>query len=190
MDLFRHADYAQPDGPVTVTMMFARKTTAELTAMQTAKTIGIGTLYYDTTAAAFKLGVDAGTLSVGITLAGLASAITITGGTINGTTVGATTRASVASTSLNMNSTDSSGTPGNVTNNSPIGRAAFAAAGTTVVITSSIVVATSQIFVQVMGSDATLTSARVTSVGAGTFTVTGNAAATGATTFSFLVINI
>ena len=190
MDLFRHADYAQPDGPVTVTMMFARKTTTELTAMATAKTIGIGTLYYDTTTSTFKLGVDAGTVSAGITTAGLAGAVAISGGTINGTTVGATTRASVAATQLSLASTDISGTPGNGTANSPIGRAAFAAAGTAVVVTNSFVAATSQIFVQVMGSDATLTSARVTSVGAGTFTVTGNAAATAATTFAFLVINI
>lgn len=85
-------------------------------------------------------------------------------------------------------STDISGTPGNGTVNTPRGRAAFAAAGASVVITSSLVTAASLVLVQLGGVDATLTTVRVTA-GAGSFTVTGNAAATGTTPFSFLVIN-
>ena len=119
----------------------------------------------------------------------LPASVAITGGTINGTAIGGTTRAAGAFTTLAVTRTDSSGTPGNVTNNSALGRAAFAAAGTTVVVTNSTVTATSEVFVNLITTDATLTSIRVTTIGAGSFTVTGNAAATAAATFSFLVVN-
>jgi hypothetical protein len=85
--------------------------------------------------------------------------------------------------------TDSSGTPGNATNNSPRGRAAFAAAGTAVVITSSLVTATSQIVCTLETVDATLTQILTAVPGAGAFTVTGNAAATGTPKFSWMVVN-
>lgn len=112
-----------------------------------------------------------------------------TAGTINNCSVGATTRAAGSFTALAITRTDSSGTPGNVTNNSGLGRAAFAAAGTSVVVTNSLVTANSEVFVNLITTDVTLTSIRVTAVGAGSFTVTGNAAATAAATFSFLVVN-
>lgn len=83
---------------------------------------------------------------------------------------------------------DSSGTPGNVTNASPRGRAAFAAAGATVVVTSSICTANSTVLVALAGGDATATSIRVTPA-AGSFTVTANAAATATTKFDFVVLN-
>ncbi len=86
--------------------------------------------------------------------------------------------------------TDSTGTPGNVTNNSPSGRAAFAAAGSTVTVTNSAVTATSKVFVQLIGAaDATLTQITALTIAAGSFTVTGNAAATAAKSFEFLVVN-
>lgn len=109
-------------------------------------------------------------------------------GTINNCSIGATTRSTGAFTSLALTRTDSSGTPGNVTNNSPLGRAAIAAAATTCVVTSSLVTANSEVFVEMISNDATLTSLRVTTA-AGSFTVTGNAAATAATSFRFLVVN-
>ena len=120
------------------------------------------------------------------------ASVAVTGGTINGTSVGATTPSTGSFTSLRMTSflsafTDSSGTPGNVTNNSARGRAAFAAAGSSVVVTNSQVAANSTVLVQLGGSDATLTTVRVTPA-AGSFTVTGNAAATGITVFDFIVI--
>lgn len=117
------------------------------------------------------------------------SAVAITGGTINATPIGGTTRAAGAFTTLAVTRTDSSGTPGNVTNNSALGRAAFAAAASTCVVTNSTVTATSEVFVNLITTDATLTSCRVTAVAAGSFTVTGNAVATAATTFSFIVVN-
>jgi hypothetical protein len=113
---------------------------------------------------------------------------TMSGVTINNCAIGQTTPAAVKTSNLAAVYTDSSGTAGNVTNNSPRGRAAFAAAGTSVVVTSTLVTATSTIQVSLGGTDATLTSVRVTPA-AGSFTVTGNAAATAQTNFDFLVIN-
>lgn len=100
-----------------------------------------------------------------------------------------TTALSGAGGSLPLGYTDSSGTPGNVTNNSPSGRAAFAAAGTSVVVTSSIVTATSKIMAMLISADATLTFIKNIVPAAGSFTVNGNAAATAAATFMFVVFN-
>lgn len=116
------------------------------------------------------------------------SGVAITGGAIDGTPIGATTPAVVKSSNFQANRTDISGTPGNGTVNNPRGRAAFAAAGTTVVVTNSLVTATSTVLVQLGGSDVTLTTVRVTPA-AGSFTVTGNAAATATTPFDFFVVN-
>jgi len=81
------------------------------------------------------------------------------------------------------------GTPGNGTVNRPMGRAAFAAAGASVVVTNDLVDTTSVVDVQLEGApDATLTSVEVTP-GVGSFTVTGNAAATATKVFSFKVFN-
>lgn len=117
------------------------------------------------------------------------TSVAITGGSINGTAVGAATRSTGAFTQLALDRTDISGTPGNGTVNNQLGRAAFAAAASTVVVTDSRVTTASEIFVQLRTADATLTIARVTAQAAGNFTVTGNAAATAITAFSFLVVN-
>lgn len=106
---------------------------------------------------------------------------------IGGTAPAAGGFTSLRSTSLQSVLTDGSGTPGNVTQNVCRGRAAFAASGTTVVVTNSQVAANSTVLVSLGGSDATLTSVRVTAA-AGSFTVTGNAAATGTTPFDYVVI--
>jgi hypothetical protein len=116
------------------------------------------------------------------------SAVAITGGNIDGAVIGNTTPAIVKATRYYCSSTDISGTPGNGTVSTGRGRAAFAAAASTVTITSTICSAGSTVLVQLGGADATLTSVRVTP-GAGSFTVTGNAAATGITPFDFVVVN-
>lgn len=117
------------------------------------------------------------------------SAVAITGGTVNGATVGATTRAAVSATTIASTATDSTGTPGNVTNNSANGRAAFAAAGTAVVVTCSAVAAADTVQVTLLGAaDATLLYIAGVTVAAGSFTVTGNAAATAAKSFMYTVI--
>ena len=136
----------------------------------------------------YLFGVTPNTPAIGAPSAVFNSNVAIGGGTINATTIGVTTPAIVKTSNLQATYTDSSGTPGNITNNSPRGRAAFAAAGTSVVVTSSLVTATSSVLVQLGGTDTTLTFVRVTSA-AGSFTVTGNAAATAITPFDFFVIN-
>lgn len=85
--------------------------------------------------------------------------------------------------------TDSSGTPGNVTNNSPSGRAAFAAAAAAVTVTNAAVTATSVVICILVSADATLTQIKNVVPAAGSFTVNGNAAATAAATFMFIIFN-
>lgn len=106
---------------------------------------------------------------------------------IDGTVIGSLSPSTVRGTTFGSLLGDSSGTPGSIANNNTHGRAAFAAAGASVTVTSSIVTANSDVFVSLGGADATLTSVRVT-VSAGSFTVTGNAAATGITPFAFFVL--
>lgn len=82
---------------------------------------------------------------------------------------------------------DLSSTPGNMTMNTPQGRAAFAAGANQVVVTNALVYAASTVLVSLGGTDATLLHVRVTP-GAGSFTVRGNANATGITPFDFAVL--
>lgn len=84
--------------------------------------------------------------------------------------------------------TDTSGTPGNATINTQSGRAAIAAAGTTVTITSSLCTAASKVELQLETVDATCKSLVVVP-GAGSFVVTANAATTGICKFSFIINN-
>ena len=84
--------------------------------------------------------------------------------------------------------TDISGTPGNGTVSQLSGKAAFAAGASTITITNTLVTAASAVLCMMEGADATLTSILRVVPGAGSFVVTGNAAATAATKFSFLVI--
>ena len=117
------------------------------------------------------------------------AAAAITGGSINNTPIGATTRSTLAATTIAATATDSTGTPGNVTNNSANGRAAFAATGSTVVVTNSSVAATDTVMVTLLGAaDTTLTGIVGVTVAGGSFTVTGNAAATATKGFMFTVI--
>ena len=123
---------------------------------------------------------------------GLVTIAPATAGTLNNMSVGATTPStgsftSTRATGLLSALTDGSGTPGAVTQNVMHGRAAFAAAGASVVVTNSLVAANSSVFVQLGGLDATLLMVRVTPA-AGSFTVTGNASATGITPFDYLVV--
>lgn len=84
--------------------------------------------------------------------------------------------------------TDISGTPGNGTVSQLSGKAAFAAGASTITITNTLVTAASTVLCMMEGADATLTSILRVVPGDGSFVVTGNAAATAATKFSFLVI--
>ena len=103
--------------------------------------------------------------------------------------IGTTTPNTVKSSNYQGVLTDNSGTPGNTTINTVRGRAAFAAAGSTVTVTSTLVTAASSIFVSLETTDATLLYLLTAIPAAGSFVVTGNAAATATTKFSFIVFN-
>lgn len=87
------------------------------------------------------------------------------------------------------NYTDGSATPGAATINAVRGKAAIAIGAASVVITNSKVSATSQVIVVLENNDATLTFLKSVVPGAGSFTVTGNANATAAVNFKFVVVN-
>lgn len=90
---------------------------------------------------------------------------------------------------LKLGYSDSSATPGAATINKAAGRSAFAAAASSVVITNNLVAVGDIVQTQLETADATLT--RVISVAAaGSFTVTGNAVATGITKFSWVLLKV
>ena len=105
--------------------------------------------------------------------------------------IGTTTPGIVKTSNLQMVFTDSSGTPGNVTNNSPRGKVSFAALATTIVVTNSLVSATSSVIAGMNVTDGALTGIISCIAGAGTITITGNAAATtaGLAKCNFVVFN-
>lgn len=83
------------------------------------------------------------------------------------------------------------GVPGNATINKVAGRVLLPGTGTFLIVTNNKVSATSIIQVQLEGAaDVTATRAYVSSQGAGTFTISVNAAATAPVTISFLVTNV
>lgn len=84
--------------------------------------------------------------------------------------------------------TDISGTPGSGTANTQFAKFAIAAAASTATITCSACAATSIVLCQVITNDGTLKSVSVVP-GAGSYVVTGNAAATGNTTIAAVLIN-
>lgn len=84
---------------------------------------------------------------------------------------------------------DSTGTPGNATqDNCGRGRAAFAAAAAAVTITNNLVTATSIIGHALQTVDGTLTQILTAVPGTGSFVITGNAAATGTTNFAWWLV--
>lgn len=84
--------------------------------------------------------------------------------------------------------TDISGTPGSGTANTLIAKFAIAAAASAATITCSACAATTFIWCQVVTNDGTLKSVSVVP-GAGSYVVTGNAAATGNTTIVAWLLN-
>jgi hypothetical protein len=84
--------------------------------------------------------------------------------------------------------TDTTAAPGAATINKTRGRVKFAAASTTLVVTSNCVFTNSIINLNLEGAfDATATRAQVTAQAAGSFTISLNAACTAALTVSFSV---
>lgn len=87
--------------------------------------------------------------------------------------------------------TDTTTTPGAVTVNKPAGRSKIAAGQSTLVVTCAFCFLSSIVGINIEGGafDATATRFQVTP-GAGSFTVTFNAAATAAVTFSWDILNV
>lgn len=170
-DAMRTAEYSKEAGPYVLPVGYQQCTTAELTALQTAKKLNIGSLYYDATLGSWRFAIRKDSLGATLQVIGYSTAVS-------------------ADTIVVALRADTSGTPGNATINAITGRAAVAAAGTAVTITNSKVTANSEIFIQLRGArDTTLTELRISAQSAGSFTVTGDAAATAAVVFSFLVMN-
>lgn len=94
----------------------------------------------------------------------------------------------VTAGTFSLQKTDSSGTPGAVTNNSISGKAAIALGASSVTVTNDNTSTTSIILITPLDLDTTLTSFKV-AAGSGSFTVTGNTVATAAWRFNFLVIS-
>jgi hypothetical protein len=91
--------------------------------------------------------------------------------------------------SIHLGYTDNSGTPGATTTiNTPRGRFAFAITNTAVTVTCSACAATSTVLVSLGSADTGITSVRTTP-GAGSFVVTGIAAAAGTVVCDFVVVN-
>ena len=104
--------------------------------------------------------------------------------------IGTTTPGIVKTSNLQATYTDSTATPGNVTNSSPRGRVALAAAATTIVVTSTLVTATSMVNCQLRATDGAATAISTVVAGAGSFTITFNGASTGtAAQVDFMVVN-
>ena len=87
------------------------------------------------------------------------------------------------------NYVDDSATAGNRTVNRSRGKNAFAIGAAAVTVTNSLVTANSQVICTLEFIDATLTTILTCIPAAGSFVVTGNANATAATKFSWVVIN-
>lgn len=87
---------------------------------------------------------------------------------------------------ISQSGTDSTGSPGAATINKPIGKSAIAATASSVVITNSLVATTSHIIITPHARDATCKEL-IAVPAAGSFTVSGTAAATAALPFSWEV---
>ena len=88
------------------------------------------------------------------------------------------------------NVVDASGTPGAATINAVRGRVAIAVGAASVVVTNNLVTATSTVLASLETVNGALTTLLLVTPGAGTITITGNAAATStAPKVSFVVFN-
>lgn len=134
-----------------------------------------------------------GQVNISPTGTGTVTIAPVTTGNINNMNIGQTTRALMSASQVDGNYyrvntySDTSGTPGNATIDLGAGRCAFAAAGTAVVVTNSLCTATSIVMVTLRTVDATLKYVTATTA-AGSFTVTGNAAATATTVFDWFLV--
>lgn len=90
---------------------------------------------------------------------------------------------------LQVGTADNSGTPGATTINHPSGQVAVPAASSSVVVTNNLVTTKSVILCEIQTADATFTDIHSVVPSNGSFTITGNANATGTTKICFFVVN-
>lgn len=102
---------------------------------------------------------------------------------------GAAVMAIAPSGRIDQQGVDSSASPGAQTSNKPVGKNAIAAGASSVVVTNSLVSATSMIFITPHARDATCKEL-IAVPAAGSFTVSGTANATAALPFSWRIVNI
>ena len=105
------------------------------------------------------------------------------------TSAGVPVLSATSAAGLTVRTTDGSGTPGAATINRPSGKVAIALGVASVVVTNSLVTANSTILAVVQSADATLTFIKSVVPTTGSFTITGNAAATANCKVAFFVFN-
>lgn len=110
-------------------------------------------------------------------------------GSMQNVEIGSVTRRNAGFTAIYVNIVDSSGTPGNVTNNGGKGRVAIAAGQSSIVVTNSVTNASASVYAVInqATADATLTHIVRAVPAAGSFTIYGNAAATANVVVDFIV---
>jgi hypothetical protein len=114
-----------------------------------------------------------------------------TAGEINNMSIGATTRRAGYFTAFAVSANDQSGTPGNVTSNNFHGRCAIAAGASSVTVTNTFATTSVTVFaiINQATADATLTQIVRMAPTAGSFTIYGNAAATGNVVVDWMLIS-
>lgn len=110
-------------------------------------------------------------------------------GSMNNVEIGAVTRRNAGFQAIFVSLGDTSGTPGNVTNNSGKGRVAIAAGQSSITVTNAVVTGNASVYAVInqAAADATLTQIVRCAVSAGSVTIYGNAAATANVIVDFIV---
>jgi hypothetical protein len=179
-------------GPGAITLY--NDSTSTLTYFEAKASLAVSTLTVNQTLTAnnsVTMNPSNANVSIAPTGTGTVSINPASAGSIDNCALGATTPRAVRTIQLQMLFTDSSGTPGAVTNNSPRGRVAIAAAASSVTVTNGLAAATSTVIAKISQNlaDTTLTSIVRIYPFAGGFTIFGNAAATANTVIDYVLIN-
>lgn len=178
----------------TVTLYNDSTSPAVLTFNQLPQAVNTGALTvtgpFSVTAGAVSITPPNNNVTISPTGTGVVTIAPGSTGTMNNVTIGNTTRQVAGFSAINVNKTDTSGTPGAATINSPSGRVAIAAGASSVVVTNSQATlgGTVMAIINQATADATLTQIVRISTAAGSFTIYGNANATAATVVDFVVI--
>jgi len=153
--------------------------------LQPTMTLGAVTFFGNTSA------TSATTHTFSPTGAGTVTINPATAGSIDNMSIGATTRRAGYFTAFAVSANDQSGTPGNVTSNNFHGRCAIAAGASSVTVTNTFATTSVTVFaiINQATADATLTQIVRMAPTAGSFTIYGNAAATGNVVVDWMLIS-